>query len=162
MTNEELHGLAVSMAHGADVDTDLVCAIVGVESSWNVWAVRYEPLYAYLETPDEWAHKAGVDTPTEIINQKMSWGLMQVMGGVARQYGFTKVLSMLCDPALGLQFGIEHLKSKIRLYGACENDVISAYNAGAPLKKDGKYKNQDYVDDVSAKLRDLRIFQKGI
>jgi len=43
---------------------------------------------------------------TEAYARGMSWGLMQVMGQVARENGFTDhYLSGLCDPAAGVDLG---------------------------------------------------------
>ncbi|MGD0955720.1 MAG: hypothetical protein ABR953_02685 [Candidatus Acidiferrales bacterium] len=44
----------------------------------------------------------------------ISWGLMQVMGQVARKHGFTgKFLSALCDPVTALDIGCAALAAKI-------------------------------------------------
>jgi hypothetical protein len=91
-------------------DAALVCAIIEQESAWNTYATRYEPGFrtryvAPLHLP-----------PTEEIARSISWGLMQVMGQVAREHGFDgKFLSALCDPALGLDLGCAVLASKLTI-----------------------------------------------
>ncbi len=112
------------------------------ESSFNEWAYKYEPGYRYL-----FGDKLTM-TDTERIGQMSSWGLMQVMGGVAREYGFKGHFPALCDPHVALSFGMRHLKNFFNRY---ENwpDAIAAYNAGGPRKGDDKkYVNQAYVDYV--------------
>lgn len=125
-------------AHG--LPANLVRAICETESARNPWAVRYEPSYRWL---------VGVNrSPTETVMQQCSWGLMQVMGGVAREYGLTGWLSQLCDPAIGLAYGCRHLK---RYYDRHQNwrDAIASYNAGRPITTpDGSYINESYVQKV--------------
>lgn len=162
MANEGLTALASSLADDACVDADLVCAIASVESNWNSWAVRYEPDYHYLETPTDWALRVGFSVETEVQLQKMSWGLMQVMGGVARQYGFDKPLTQLLVPSEGLKIAIRHLKSKIERYAGVEKNIIAAYNGGVPVVTNGVYKNQKYIDLVSQRLREIRLTKRGI
>ena len=124
---------------------ELVYAICVVESSLDPYAIRYEPNYKYL-TADQ-VHLA----PTERIGQMCSWGIMQVMGAVAREHGFTyKYFSKLCDPTEGLTYGCLHLAKYKAKYQQWP-DAIAAYNAGSPrraLGPDGPYMNQFYVDKV--------------
>src|ERR1700733_1687017 len=86
---------AIASAHG--LDPALVCAVVEQESAWDANAIRYEPAFraryvAPLNLP-----------PTEEIARSISWGLMQVMGQVAREHGFQRPsLSALCDSVLRL------------------------------------------------------------
>lgn len=87
----------------------------------------------------------------ERSGQKMSWGLMQVMGAVAREYGFKGTfLSELCDPHVGLKYGMIHVQTLFKRYNGHWPDVIAAYNMGSPRRVDGgAYENQEsYVDVV--------------
>ena len=128
-----------------DVPTGLINAIIQVESSGNTYAVRYEDGYRWLVKPFKQFHW---HTPTEKIMQKTSWGLMQIMGAVARERGFKgRYLAELCKPEIGVKYGVKHLKWQYNRYGNWR-DAISAYNQGSPRKKDGKYTNQEYVDKV--------------
>ena len=91
--------------------------------------------------------------PTERIGQMCSWGIMQVMGAVAREHGFTGKPSdfpKLCTIPDGLLYGCLHLV-KFRARYSAWPDVIASYNAGSPrrsLGPDGPYMNQSYVDKV--------------
>jgi hypothetical protein len=120
-----------------------VKAICMVESVCDEYAMRYEPSYEWL-VGDEM-----VLTATERTGQMISWGLMQVMGGVARSYGFKGPFPRLCDPLTGVKFGLMHLKKFYAKYGNWQ-DAIASYNAGSPrtLQATGKYRNQVYVDKV--------------
>ncbi len=90
--------LARKAATAQSLDPGLVCAVVEQESGWNSWAMRYEPLFfskyvASLYTNNKIA-------ATEAYARGFSWGLMQVMGQVAREAGFDPLfLSAMCDPA---------------------------------------------------------------
>lgn len=135
-----------------DLDAKVVIAVATVESGLNPWAVRYERGYSYLwDVLTERPLRLREMTPpsdfpclpaspdrtgrTEWVGQKTSWGLMQVMGAVARERGFRGAfLSELCDPAVGAHYGCKHLK---HLYNRHSDrygwkGVLTAYNAGSP------------------------------
>jgi soluble lytic murein transglycosylase-like protein len=141
---------ALSASSVVCTGTALVCAIVEQESAWNTHAIRYEPGFrtryvAPLHLP-----------PTEEIARSISWGLMQVMGQVAREHGFDgKFLSALCDPALGLDIGCAVLASKLvaaapqqsgQGIASTENEIARAlqlWNGGS---------NPNYAAQVLARL----------
>ena len=120
---------------------ELVCAIVEQESAWNPWALRYEPAFydRYIATSlavrraatanrpsrlDALTTPEIPDDPTESRARAFSWGLMQVMGQVAREHGFAEAsLAALCDPALGLEVGCRVFAAKI---AAAEGNVTRA------------------------------------
>ena len=126
--------------HG--VEPALALAIAETESGFDTYAARFEPGFRYI---DRQAKRPKTSSPqTEANQQATSWGLMQVMGIVARELGHTGWLSELVKPELGAKFGILHLKSKLDRYGSKGlNAVISAYNAGQPISG-----NQAYVTKV--------------
>lgn len=134
----------VATRHG--LDPLWVAAIVEVESAGNPWAVRYEPKWRYFIE----AQIRGVSHDTEVNQQKTSWGLMQVMGTVARELGCdAPFLSVLCSPVVGLEYGCQYLAKQLKRYDGDILDAVSAYNAGTAKKSaDGMYANQSYVDKV--------------
>lgn len=140
------------------LDHNLVLAIVAHETNGMNFKTRYEPSWKYLYLAKEHAENLNISIETETIMQSMSWGLMQIMGSVAREHGFEDDLPKLTDPLLGLDYGCQHLKHKLDVYNCHETDAISAYNAGKVIKEtDGTYSNQSsYVDPVCAILRELR------
>lgn len=145
------------MAAREGIDPDLACAIASVESSWNPWAVRFEPAWKYTLTPEIFGERLGITLLTEKSMQSHSWGLMQVMGSVARELGFRGPLQMLCDPRTGATFGCKKLRSFLDKYGS-EKDAIASYNAGGPRRYEGMYVNQGYVDKVMQTLTEMRMF----
>ena len=139
------------------IPQDILRAVVLVESGGDTWAMRYEPHYRWLwdvrrnkpvrTTMDLFPAPRGVSRDSEIMGQKTSWGLMQVMGAVARERGFEgRFLSELCDPDVGMRFGCLHLLGFHRRWGTWELALVS-YNAGSPRKgDDGKWVNQVYIE----------------
>ena len=170
--NQEIIRLAIEAAKGRNIPAGLVLGFVSTESSGNPWSWRPEPRYRFLwncatDTPfrrltqtennseappaDFPAYPGGTTAGAEWTGQQASWGLMQVMGAVAREMGFAgPFLPELCDPATGLDIGTKYFLSLMVRYGKAP-DAIAAYNAGSPQHNpDGTYTNQQYVDKVTA------------
>src|SRR5262252_6444936 len=121
--------LARKAAASQSLDPALVCAVVEQESGWNPWAMRYEPaFFSKYVAPLYTNNKISA---TEAHARGFSWGLMQVMGQVAREAGFDALfLSALCDPEQGLAVGCKVLRKKL---GAARGDVaqaLLAWNGG--------------------------------
>src|SRR5690242_3127512 len=89
------------------VDYELVCAVVDEESSWDQWGYRSESAFKV-----RYVDPLGLPL-TEAMGRSISWGLMQVMGQVAREFGFTGDLPALCEPLNGLEIGCKVLAHKI-------------------------------------------------
>src|SRR5271156_595446 len=108
------------------IDPALVCAVIEQESGWDTHAIRYEPGFratyvAPLRLP-----------PSEEIARSISWGLMQVMGQVAREHDFTgKFLSALCDPAIGIEIGCRVLAAKLAAASGNITRGLQLWNGGA-------------------------------
>jgi len=181
LTREELVFVALLGAQEFGLDPALVCALCEVESGWETRAIRQEMGYTYLyglaagETgviaciqgaAGEQLHtllkEIQSTIATEVVMQKTSWGLMQIMGAVARERGFRGWLTELCDPTVNLEWGCRHLRWMLDhpldyglsiaqgpavLKGTLA-DLAAAWNAGTRVMVDGKYKNQSYVDRV--------------
>lgn len=153
MDNTELTTLIKAAASRRSLPWELVYAICQVESSLNPSAIRHEPRYRWLVGDNE------TMSPTERQDQMTSWGLMQVMGAVARELGHTGPLSALLDPPTGLFYGCLHLR-RFRAKYDIWPDVIAAYNAGSPRRVAGQigpYVNQSYVDKVLAAWNNLEV-----
>lgn len=137
------------------VPINVLDAIIHVESSWNPWAVRYERQFAYLLEPERFAKTSRISLETEVTLQRCSFGLVQIMGGTARDLGYTGELSRLLDPEINLALGAQLFA---RLAGDYEktDDQIAAYNAGSVRRRaGGQYVNQEYVDKVRQVLSSL-------
>ena len=138
--------LAREIAEAHKLDGELVCAVIEQESQWNPFAIRYEP--AFLARYIAPLYAAGKMTPTEAYARSFSWGLMQVMGQVAREFGFQKEsLAELCDPATGIEIGCLVLASKL---GRAKGDV----HAGLQLWNGGA--NENYAAQVLARVSDYK------
>jgi len=125
------------MAREAGCDPAIVCAICEQESGWNEWAIRYEPLFfdhyvrPLLAKP---VAQGGIRDYTEARARAFSWGLMQVMGQVAREHGYAGPLPMLCDPETGLKIGVAVWKGKLACAGGDVAKALELYNGGGNPK----------------------------
>jgi hypothetical protein len=150
----------------------LVEAIVQVESRGRLFAWRAEPPYRYYwdvarnrpfrrptaaelasETaPRDFPHFEAISSrDTEWWGQAASWGPMQVMGAVAREYGFGSDFPELCS-TLGVFYGCLHLNRLWKRFYADHGwmGVAAAYNAGSPRRlADGRFENQVYLDKLA-------------
>jgi hypothetical protein len=138
------------------VDIDLAVSIAETESYFDENAVRFEAGWKYVFNCDGYAKASRISEDTERVLQMCSWGMMQVMGTVARELGFRGNLLELTKPELGVKFGCLKLKELMGKY-SYSDDLIAAYNAGTPRKVDGKYSNETYV----AKVRGLYAARKS-
>lgn len=125
----------IAKKHG--FNSDLVRAICIKESGLDTWAMRFEPGWRWWLNPASWARRVAVTTKTESVAQQCSWGLMQIMGTVARERGFTGDLPQLCSPRVGLEYGCLHLKYLFGRYNDVKH-VLSAYNTGRPDTRVGR------------------------
>jgi soluble lytic murein transglycosylase-like protein len=125
-----LVALARKAAAANSLDPALVCAVVEQESAWNPWAVRFEPaFFAKYVAPLYTNNKV---TASEAYTRAFSWGLMQVMGQVAREAGFdAPFLAGICDPEQGLAVGCKVLRKKFDAMGGDVTRALLAWNGGA-------------------------------
>lgn len=134
----EYDGIIAKEAQAFNLPAALIAAIITIESGGDNHAMRYEPAFEarYLKK-SLLAIKtiAPCSEATERIARACSWGLMQVMGQVARERGYDgPFLSALGEPAIGIHYGCKHLAMKYKSYFHNNGwpGVISAYNAGIP------------------------------
>lgn len=148
--------LITKAAKEARINQLLLAAIVQTESAGNVYASRFESHYKWLVSPSIHAHNLGISFDTEVVHQKTSWGLCQLMGGLLRELGFGDHLPKACNPSLNLQYAAMHLAKLTAKYPNLR-DAIASYNAGSPRKDEtGQYENQGYVTKVIAYMDSLR------
>ena len=160
--------LLVTAAGGRyGLEPALVAAFVMQESGGNPYAWNPEPRYAWLwdvkaskpfrtltatelvsKFPPADFHSLAGEADQEFWGQQASWGLMQLMGAVARERGYRgPYLPALTDLADGLEYGCRHLGHLVNRYAG---GAISAYNAGAP------HPGSDYEKSVLAWRETLR------
>lgn len=138
------------------LDPAMVAAIIMAESAGDEWAVRIELHWQYFYETKKFAKINRITETTERAMQACSWGLMQVMGSVAREHHYSGPLQRLCEPELGIRYGCKHLQKFVEKYSN-QNDAIAAYNAGSPIKSmDGLYKNNEYVVKVRELLDNIK------
>jgi soluble lytic murein transglycosylase-like protein len=160
-TRAELISLARAAAAAHQLDAALVCAICEQESSWNPWAIRYEP--AFFTRYVEPQVSAAQITLTEAQARAFSWGLMQVMGQVAREHNFGAAptantassmyaasLSQLCDPTTGLEIGCRVFAAKLASAHGDVTRALQLWNGGG---------NPNYAAQVLARVAN---YQQGI
>lgn len=142
-------GLLPSICTKYQVDPILVRSIVMVESSGRPWAIRFEKGWKYQLQTKFFADNNHIELDTEYFLQSCSIGIMQIMGSVARERGWSGPLPQLFDPQHGLEMGVKQLAHLMLRYKDLK-DVIASYNAGSPIIdiKTGCYKNANYVGKV--------------
>jgi len=134
----------IKYAYDFKLATALIKAIIKKESAGNFWATRYEH---HLKKAG-WYNRTikGIDTVLDY--HYCSFGLMQIMYGMARHYGMIGSPFKLYDPDIGIKYGCKHLAWLWKRYKGDLLDVISAYNQGNTRKDGPYYVNQDYVDVI--------------
>jgi len=146
----DLQAMAGRAALDHGLDPKLLAAIVSRESSWDPWAWNPEPRYQYFwdlrksipfrkvtepelaskRPPADFPALAG-DRDQEWWGQQASWGLMQVMGAVARECGFRgPYLPATLDPFDNLRLGCIHLRRKIHQAEGDIRHALLLWNGG--------------------------------
>lgn len=126
----ELLTLARRTAAANGLDPAIVCAVVEQESAWNTFAMRYEPAFFAKYVASLYTNNK--ITASEAYARGFSWGLMQVMGQVARESGFdAPFLSAICDPQQGLSVGCKVLRKKFDAMAGDTTRALLAWNGGA-------------------------------
>lgn len=143
-----------------NLTVEIIAALIMTESSGKPNAQRYEPEFKkrYLdgkepeELPGYWPK--GVNHDEEIAARATSWGLMQLMGQVARELGFREVPlgKSLCDPATNIDLGCKLFRKFLNIYGQNLRLALLRWNGGA---------NKTYPDKVLAKIN-TAVIELGI
>lgn len=136
----------------AGLDPILVAAVVLQESAGNPDATRAEPgfywKYLHARTQAElggfWPNPAIIPTPFELTYRSTSWGLMQVMGQVARENGFKELsLTYLKTPSLNLGVGTRILAKHLKDHDGDPEKALLRWNGGG---------NRRYPREVFARI----------
>jgi soluble lytic murein transglycosylase-like protein len=140
--DSELVALARIAAATHGLDPALVCAICEQESSWNPWALRYEPpFYARYIQPMVATGTIpvvpGISAATEAQARAFSWGQ------VAREHGFAGAsLASLCDPATAVDIGCRVFAAKLTAAQGDAAHALQLWNGGG---------NPNYAAEVLAR-----------
>ncbi len=163
-----LDHLILQSAREHNLDARLVGSLVQIESGGNQWAWNPEPRYRYFwnvqtgapfrsvneveilaETPPADFRGLAGDRDQEWWAQQASWGLMQVMGAVARELGCkAPYLTSLCDPALNLHWGCVKLRKELTWAGGVVERALASYNGGHVGNIVAPYRNAAYAAKV--------------
>lgn len=150
------------------LDPRLVASLILVESGGNPYAWNPEPRYRYFWnvvknkpyrpiTAGEAISKfppinfptLAADPDQEWWAQQASWGLMQVMGAVARENGFKgPFLTELCNPVVNLKIGCFILSNLLKWSKDNVDQALAAYNGGKGGNSKPPYRNADYAKKV--------------
>lgn len=175
MIDAALQAIVEREAKRAELTPAWILGIITVESGGETGAWNPEPKYRYfwdLRTnapfrkpteaelaseipPKDFAAPRGIDADAEWWAQQASWGLMQVMGAVARERGFTgRHIPDLCvKPELNLLVGCRHLRALLRRHGGKLDLAVASYNAGSPRLDEPRVR--DYVTKVMTAIDDV-------
>jgi soluble lytic murein transglycosylase-like protein len=137
MNKAELIATAKRIAAQQQLDPALVCAVCHHESGgWNTWASRYEPAFFEKYVPiDSKTFGRVCSRDTEKRLRATSFGLMQIMGQVARERGFEgEYLTELCDPEVGIEYGCRELARRLKNAGGDVRKGLLGYNGGGNRK----------------------------
>jgi len=133
MNLADMQQLTVTIADAFSIDPALVCAVCHHESNWDPWAVRYEPAFY-----SRYISSMKLLTESEKQMRACSFGLMQVLGQVARELGFSGMyLTELCDPPKGIYTGCQKLARCLKDKNGNCTDALLAYNGGTNLAYPG-------------------------
>lgn len=134
-----LAGLIIEQSKLTGVSPMLLAAVIHQESSGNPWAIRYEPAFfrRYLEAKTRKTLEGYVPTrcsfETELRSRAYSYGLLQLMGQVARERGFRgEFLTELLDPATNLKWGSEFLQTLLLKHQNTEKALLRWNGGGDP------------------------------
>jgi soluble lytic murein transglycosylase-like protein len=157
-----LISMAKAQAIFDKLDPVLVCAVCERESSWNTFARRFEP--SFLAHYKANFIEDGIPiTANEEMDRATSWGLMQVLGEVAREHGFTGPIPTLCEPLVGLEWGCIVLKAKLATHNGDVEKGLLAYNGGADPAYAAKVMAlmPKYQDTNAQSVRDAAAGENG-
>lgn len=136
LTPDKLEEIARTAAIVHGLDPALVCAVCDHESvGWQQYAVRYEPGFY-----DRYISGMHGLTQTEKTMRATSFGLMQIMGQTAREFGFSgHFLTELFDPETAILYGCKKMKREVDKHNGDVRAALLGYNGGG---------NPDYPDLV--------------
>lgn len=125
-TNNTRLALAKKWATVYSLEPAIVAAVIEQESTWNPYAVRFEPAFF-----QRYVQPLNLPDPTESMLRSHSFGLMQIMGQTAREFGFLgKFLTELCDPDTAVDFGCRKLRKCFADSHGAPETALLAYNGG--------------------------------
>ena len=153
MSNETITDIKLSVSDAIKTYADkygyeeaLIRAFIKHES--NGYYLAYRVDYNVLRN-QSWYKKTLTDAERKQKKYYASYGLMQILYGNAKHYGFKGNAEGLFGAEANIKYGCKVLNVFKRKYKGRLLDMVSAYNQGSNRRNDkGKYRNQKYVDSV--------------
>lgn len=148
MIDHDIKEQIFSFADKYQIERIYLLALVKTESDFNPLAQRYEPGYPYLYSVKELCEIVGCSRSTMEAAQRTSYGLTQVMGAVAYEYGFREWPAELFKYEYCLEYACKHTRRLNDKFEVKEKDFetsYAAYNAGRPRKVEGRWVNASAV-----------------
>lgn len=137
--------IIVENAKKTGISPNLIAAVIHQESAGNIYAVRYEPGFfdRYVKTRTKDTLQGFVPSMCTLETEKRlratSFGLVQMMGQVARERGFRgQFLSEIIDPETNVRLGTEFLQTLLLKYDSTEAALLR-WNGGG---------NKNYAKEV--------------
>jgi len=177
MSVAEFRPLIDKAATRNGLDPLVIVAQVQVESDGNPMAWNPEPRYQWLwdlrlrrpfrrldpseierETPPPDFRCYAGDPDQEWWAQQASWGLLQVMGAVARELGCSDdyLTVLIYKPEEGLDFGCRALAAQLRATNGDLRSALARYNGGPKGNAPGgPLRNESYVVKVETQMKAL-------
>lgn len=123
------------------LEPSLVAGMCERESEWDPWAIRFEPAFER-----RYIHPALPAAPSTLeLTKAMSFGLMQVMGEVAIEFGWKGTfLTELCDPEINVPLGSRKFQRCLLDHAGNREAALLAYNGGS---------NPNYPAEVIARIQ---------
>lgn len=119
------------------IPTRVLAGLVAQESQGDTWAAKPEEKYRWTfgrlashvpllkKLLPRWRTQA-----QDFYMQRISFGLCQVMGAVARELGFKGYLTMLCNPEIGARMGAAKLADCLKRSNGDLRAALLRYNGG--------------------------------
>lgn len=119
------------------IPVHVLAGLAAQESQGNTWAARPEAHYRWTfgrlashvpllkKLLPRWRTMA-----QDAYMQRISYGLFQVMGAVARELGFKGYLTMLCNPEIGARMGAAKLADCLKRSNGDLRAALLRYNGG--------------------------------
>lgn len=144
--SSSLKDLIVTSAIAHKIDPVYLLAVAKTESEFNLNAQRFEPAYPWLYSIKELSEILKVDRSTMESFQRSSYGIFQVMGAVAYEYGFRDWPAKLFDAETNCRYACEHivrLRERHEVYYPEES--YATFNGGSPRRNGNIWVNQRNV-----------------
>lgn len=133
-----IHQIIIEACKQYEIPVEVLASLIIRESSGNVGASRYEPLFyhRYIEGKNLPGHvppnpPRGINLTTERRARAFSYGLCQIMGSTAREFGYdSNNWFDIYDPRINIFLGAKILRAYIDQKKGDVRKGLLRYNGG--------------------------------